>query len=279
MPGQRQGNPQLGFEICPHTCGCVITQSAANRSRRKPAWMKWAPLALKDGHHLAHHIKSPDVHPDCSAFCSRFQSPARDLTHEEWTAWTPHLGHVAQWAQHIPPRYRVLIPATPLEDNYAGPLPLHPLPAQAPTLQHGLASMSIQSTSTGASTSQHPSHPPNSANQSTQSSQHLPGPSTSASGSNTTTSQAVLGPKPLLIFVESPRLTRMDTNLGNVKNLVVYGTYLVPRQNASRFMKPLRTAPKGMAFQEPPQSDDKYPEVISFWVHDSASVLLLNYFV
>ena len=57
----RQGNPQLGYEICPHTCGCIITQAAANRSHRKPQWMKRAPLTLKDGHHLTSHIRTTPI--------------------------------------------------------------------------------------------------------------------------------------------------------------------------------------------------------------------------
>ena len=89
--------------------------------------MKRAPLALKDGHHLTHHINTREVHPHCSAFCSRFESRPRELTHEEWTAWAPHLGHITSFHQHIPPQYRDLIPTNPQEENYNGVLPQHPL--------------------------------------------------------------------------------------------------------------------------------------------------------
>ena len=91
MPGQRQGNPQLGFDICPHTCGCIITQSIVNKSRKKPDWFKWAPLALKDRRHILKHNKSTSIHPNCDNTCSMLDAEGRDLTHEEWTAWAPHL--------------------------------------------------------------------------------------------------------------------------------------------------------------------------------------------
>jgi hypothetical protein len=283
MPGQRQGNPQLGFEICPHTCGCIITQSAANRSRRRPKWMKWVPLALKDGHHLVHHIKSTEVHPNCSAFCSRFESQARDLTPQEWTAWAPHLGHHTPFVAHIPPQYHTLIPVEPLEENYVPVFPTHPLPTAVPSLQHGMTSMSIHTTSAGPSTqssSQHTSAQSTTVGRSTRStSQLFTGQPTSAALSNpstSATSQIHSGPKPILLFVEAPRLTRMEVTLEVAKELVVYGLYLLSSTtNPSKkknLLKALRTAPAGMAIQEPPESDDPHPEVLSFYIHDMASI-------
>jgi hypothetical protein len=261
----RQGNPQLGFEICPHTCGCIITQSAISKSRKKPQWMKGAPIALKDGHHLTHHIKSKDVHPNCTAFCSRFESPGRDLTHEEWTAWTPHLGHYTPFAPHIPVLHRSLIPATPLEENYAGTLPNHPLPNIAPSLPQGFASMSLQ-----ASTSRHPSGP----------SQHPSHQIPSAGPSNAPFSslQYDLGPKPKLLFVETPRVTGMNADLQGAKHLLVYYRYLLPKDKPSHFKKALETAPPGMAILEPMEIGDPYSDVISYYIHDTVSIFFDYYF-
>jgi hypothetical protein len=266
MPGQRQGNPQLGFEICPHTCGCIITQSAANRSRRRPTWMKWAPIALKDGHHLTNHIKTKEVHPNCSAVCSKFQTPPRDLTLEEWTAWAPHLGHYTPFVTHIPSRYHNLIPSSPQEENYNGVLPNHPLRTTL-SLQHEMSSMSIQSTS------QHPSSQSTSVGPSPRFTSHHPLDSTSTSPSNySSTSQINLGPNPSFIFVEAPRVSRSNPCLESVKDLLCYGRYLVPRENWKIFIKPLRSAPKGLAFQEPAGKDDKHQDVLSFLIHDMASI-------
>jgi hypothetical protein len=265
----RQGNPQLGFEICPHTCGCIITPSAISKSRKKPQWLKGAPIALKDGHHLTHHIKSKEVHPNCRAFCSKYESPGRNLTHEEWTAWTPHLGHYSPFASHIPLQYRSLIPATPLEENHTGALPNHPLPNVAPSIQQGLASMSIQ-----ASTSRHPSGP----------SQHPSHQFPSAGPSNAPSSilQIDLGPDPKFLFVESPRVTKLDLVevLENSEKFLIYNRYLLPEDKPSRFKTALRTAPRGMAIFETPDDADEHPDVQSYIIHDTVSVYLpLYYFI
>jgi hypothetical protein len=248
MP-QRQGNPQLGFEICPHTCGCIITQAAANRSRRKPQWMKWAPLALKDGRHLLNHIKTGEVHPNCSPTCAGFDRPGRDMTHEEWTAWAPLLGHYSPFIPHIPSRYRSLIPAAPLEEAYMGDLPSHPLPTAVPSLQQGLASISIHSNPAGPSTR-----------------------STSVGPSTLTTTQSRLGPRPRFIFVETPRLTGMEMTLESARGLLVYGRYLLQKSHPDIIKAALRTAPSGMAFLEDPGEDDQYPDVDSYIIHDMASI-------
>ena len=282
MPGQRQGNPQLGFEIRPHTCGCIITQSAVNRSWRKPRWMKRVPLALKDGHHLVHHIKTEEVHPNCSAFYSRFQSQPQNLTHEEWTAWTPHLGHYTPFVIHIPPQYCHLIPANPLEENYVGVLPNHPLPnplpTVAPSLPQGFASMSIQRTSmVSAFTSQHSSAQSASAGLSNP---FLPSNRSMTAGlSNQSNRSNDLGVKPVFVFVETPWLTRMHVDLEAAKRLLVYGRCLVPKAKHDTFLKALRLAPFGMAFHEPPEKDDQHQDIISFYIHDLASIHPWVYFV
>lgn len=141
--GRRQGNPTLGFEICPHTCGCDITPAMANRSRRSPAWMKRTPVFLRDGKHIKKHISREDAHPHCNAACGQLSATlGRPLTEEEFQAWVPHLGHSTEFHRHLV-GYAHLFPPTPLEEDYRPhDLPSHPLLPR--TIQDMLASLSLQ---------------------------------------------------------------------------------------------------------------------------------------
>ena len=262
MPGQRQGNPQLGFNICPHTCGCIITQSIVNKSRKKPDWFKWAPLALKDGRHILKHNKSTSIHPNCDNTCSMLDAEGRDLTHEEWTAWALHLGHYTPFLPHIPVQYQSLFPAIWLEDAYQGNLPTHPLPppSGATSLQQRLASMSLYPPASTQSTSE--------------------GPSGSSMGS---TSQGYhYDQRPRFIFVETPRVTIMDLrNITEAKGNLSYDTYFVTSRTPEPIKSALTSAPPNMVFRDVLQKDEEGIVVGSYMIHDMVRIisLALNYFI
>lgn len=246
--GRRQGNQQLGFEICPHRCGCVITDAAAKRSRRKPGWMRWAPLTLADGHHLTHyHVKSVEVHPNCTAACAQFNSSPRSLTDAEFTAWVPHLGHHARYHIHIPQRYHHLIPAIPLEEDYSGLLPPHPLPPQ-PIPNLAMSSLHISVPSVAGPSSTQPQ----------------------ASGSRDSQKR-----QKKLLFIEMPRLEECDDAKG-AKGLVSYDRYCLGPNPPPIIRQALRDAPRGFAFKEHVESDDSETDVESYQIHDAVGTFQFN---
>jgi len=134
---KRQGNPQLGIEICTHICGCVFPENAVRKLRRKPIWLRHCPVFLRDGGHSRFHIQNSDFHPQCNQACVVLDGKARSLTREEYHAWVPHLGHLKDWHPHIPKEYHSLVPTTPLGENYddQGLLPAHPLKTNPPPSQ------------------------------------------------------------------------------------------------------------------------------------------------
>jgi hypothetical protein len=247
--GKRQGNPQLGLEICPHTCGCVITANVAKKLRRKPEWLRYAPIFVIDGHHSRYHIKNSNVHPNCSSTCSKLESSGRELTKEEYTAWAPHLGHLSELHKHIPKQYHPLFPNPALEDNYSGVLPSHPLPiVQSPSAPHdAMGSMSIQS----------PSSDSDAFGFSIQS-------SASASTSSTLPGR--------LLFIESPRLLGYKIDLETAQTLVTYDRYVIRKEAPRTILMALRTAPPGYAFQEQHEENDPNPDIESYIIHDMASI-------
>jgi hypothetical protein len=81
---KRQGNPQLGIEICTHICGCVFPENAVRKLRRKPIWLRHCPVFLRDGGHSRFHIQNSDFHPQCNQACVVLDGKARSLTREEY---------------------------------------------------------------------------------------------------------------------------------------------------------------------------------------------------
>ena len=281
--GERQGNRQLGFEICPHTCGCLITDAVAKRSRRAPKWLQWAPLALKDGSHIGTHSKNQEVHPNCSPACpnNAFRSVGRELTVAEHTAWTPHLGHYSPFHVHIPPQYHPLIPAQPLEDLYAGVLPPHPLPpAAVPHL--AMASLAIQpaASSSGSGVGNPPTGPLGSrasmAGPGAGPSHTQPEPSGNASGSRTSmASPPVAGPSNTrsgpsseapsrkVLFIEMPRLDAPELDVDKARGILSYSLYVVPDSASARLRQAIRSALPGFAYRE---DEERYQ------IHDTVRI-------
>lgn len=139
--GTRQGNPQIGLEICTHTCGCVAPGNALAKGRRKPKFLRLCPVFVKEGASAKAHVANSQWHRQCGSSCPVFQNRAyaRELTDEEYTVWTPHLGHATELHHHIPTKYHHLLPAEPQPDDYQGVFPTHPLiapnaPSQPPPL-------------------------------------------------------------------------------------------------------------------------------------------------
>ena len=236
--GRRQGTSQIGFHICPHTCGCIITQRAINLARRTPSWLRLTPIAHIAGDHLPIHIKSQEIHPNCGPGCQKFAAKGRPLTDAEYTAWVPHLGHWPTLHQHIPTHYHHLFPSNPLGDNYNAIPPPHPLPISSiQNVQQGMAAISFQ-------------------------------PQAGSSSSN----QPEIKSKPKLLFVESPRTDKVKT-LEDAKMILTYDTFLVHQETPKPIIQALRTAPPGLAFLE--HNDGKHPNVDSYLIHDLVSFLLL----
>ena len=125
--GSCQGNPEIGLEICTHTCGCVPPSNALVRGCRKPKFLRLSPLYVKEGGAAKSHITNHEWHQQCGPHFPVFGNPGkgRELTDEEYTAWTPHLGHAKELHCHIPMKYHHLLPDEPQPD-YEGALPPHP---------------------------------------------------------------------------------------------------------------------------------------------------------
>jgi hypothetical protein len=196
--------------------------------------MRRAPIALKDGHHLKFHIRERERHPNCTTMCSKFDSIGRDLTHEEYTAWTPHLGHWSKFHEHIPRQYHALLPPTPLENVYDGPLPSHPLPTLSSSSSvpyEAMSSMTIMASGSGSG-------------------RFTPGK---------------------LLFIESPRLQGPDIDLAAAMTLITYDRYVVGDNTPQRIRVALRTAPPGFAYREIPDEEEENREVESYQIHDMAS--------
>ena len=300
VTGRRQGTTELGFHICPHTCGCQITDSIANKLHRKPKWLQRTPVFLKAGSHSGSHISNKEVHPDCGPACQGFTKKGRPLTDREYSAWVPHLGNWQQFHPHIPISFHNLIPVVLLEDEYHGILPPHPLPhPSVQSLQQGMVTMSMQpqasmsgpasamtstqphqhqasmSGPTSASTSTHPHHRhhyqasmsgPASASTSTP-------PYPQAGGSRSLgTASGSKGEAPKVLFIGTPR-AGFVTSLEMTEGLMVYEMVNVSNETPERIQRTLRTAPDGFVFSRPASPSDPYPEVETFVIHDLVSVL------
>jgi hypothetical protein len=155
LTGTRQGTTEVGFQICPHTCGCLISDGAANKSHKRPKWLRRTPVSLKAGNQIISHIRNHEVHPNCGNSCKGLNKQGRSLTDEEYQAWVPHLGNWTQLHIHIPHNFHALIPANPLEDEYQGIPPLHPLP-----LPPASTSSHLQATGSGLGTCSCSMRPP-----------------------------------------------------------------------------------------------------------------------
>ena len=248
--GRRQGTAEMGFLICPHTCGCVISQAAANKSRKKPKWLRQTPVFLKAGSHLPAHSTNEKAHPNCNPACQGFQMSGRSLTDAENTAWVPHLGNWRQLHQHIPPNFRHLIPPQPLEDGHQGIPPNHPLPnTSVQSIQQGMGFMSMQPEASTSGPS------------------NRPYPHAQASGSVSSS----LGERKCL-FIESPR-ARGLTSAEEAAGFVSYDRYLMTEKTTKPIRSAILSAPKGLVFKEPPTPNDRNPGVVSYQIHDMVSVL------
>ena len=294
--GRRQGTAEMGFLICPHTCGCVISQAAANKSRKKPKWLRQTPVFLKAGSHLPAHSTNEKAHPNCNPACQGFQMSGRSLTDAENTAWVPHLGNWRQLHQHIPPNFRHLIPPQPLEDGHQGIPPNHPLPnTSVQSIQQGMGFMSMQPEASTSGPSNRP-YPPPQASGSVMSMQPPSGPSNrpyphaQASGS-VMSMQPPSGPsnRPYphaqasgsvssslgerkCLFIESPR-ARGLTSAEEAAGFVSYDRYLMTEKTTKPIRSAILSAPKGLVFKEPPTPNDRNPGVVSYQIHDMVSVL------
>jgi hypothetical protein len=239
----------VGFVICPHICGCNISEAASNKSRRKPKWLQRTPVFLKAGSHLKSHAKNQEVHSNCNRACRGFEEPGRTLTDQEYTAWVPHLGNWTQLHPHIPEIFQHLIPVHPLEDAYRGIPPNHPLPNPSVNVLQGMGRLSMQPQAASSSSRRPQNHP-----------QH--------GGSLST------GPNQLkLLMVATPRVQGCvydGITIEEIKQLVVYDRFIVTVDTPPSIKRALQTAPRGYVIPEP--ADDANSELKSYFIHDVVSV-------
>ncbi|KAJ7092917.1 hypothetical protein B0H15DRAFT_832948 [Mycena belliarum] len=115
-----------GLQICPHTCGCDVSSPALSLMSRTPEWLARCPVYEKTGTGMADHLVH-EIHPSCISGCPLYTETrvsGRDLTHEEFEAWVPYIGHLDQFRPHIPAQYHHLIA---LPRGVPSFLPKHPL--------------------------------------------------------------------------------------------------------------------------------------------------------
>jgi hypothetical protein len=75
------------FEICNHTCGCIL-------GSKRPHPLRDCMIFQKEGSSGRRHSKSAAKHPNCLAQCPAHGPNGiftRDPTMEEWERWAPHL--------------------------------------------------------------------------------------------------------------------------------------------------------------------------------------------
>jgi hypothetical protein len=197
------------------------------------------------------------------------------LTNAELTAWVPHLGNWQRFHPHIPPAFHHLISPVPLEDNYNGVPPAHPLPQPVPilpppvpiqTLLQGMGSMSIASRASGPSGSRfvNAQAGPSGSRRTTSDSEE----SRSESGLDC---EYELPENRKLLFVESPRVWGVP-NARAAQGLVSYNRLCVDQKTPRKILHTIRTAPPGFAFLEEEEEDDRYKAVKSYMIHDMVRV-------
>ena len=80
------------------------------------------------------------------------------------------------------------------------------------------------------------------------------------------------GPRPKLLFAESPRVNAEQIDIETAQTLISYDRYVVESNMPKHIKVALRTAPAGFAYLERPAEDDHNQNVPSFIIHDMASI-------
>ncbi|KAJ7291775.1 hypothetical protein C8J57DRAFT_1273924, partial [Mycena rebaudengoi] len=122
------------LQICPHSCGCDVSDEAVAIMARRPWWLGRCPVYESTGTGMRYHL-TREMHKNCRPGCPVYQSSpvcGRALTVDEFQSWVPQIGHLSQFHSLIPTEYQNLINPDATDPDSLPSHPLFPLPNTTP---------------------------------------------------------------------------------------------------------------------------------------------------